>query len=245
MSRPFLTLEQSMERLMSRVTIKDTGCWVVPVRGRSRWEYAHANVDGQTIGGHRLSWMFHRGPIPDGMFVCHRCDTPACVNPDHLFLGTPKDNMRDMIAKGRHNRHPIADLNEKWREKCRRRSHCKHGHELTPDNLYVSKSGRRVCRECSRANCRRSQHLTHCINGHPLAGDNAIGSTRRGWRSCKACREKASILLTAFGETKSLTDWSQDSRCTVSRTGLRERLERGWVPEHAVGHPSRNRAGAA
>jgi hypothetical protein len=60
--------------------------------------------------------MFVYGPIPDGMFVCHKCDNPGCVRPSHLFLGTPLDNTRDSIAKGRDyrgERHKWAKLTEK------------------------------------------------------------------------------------------------------------------------------------
>lgn len=63
--------------------------------------YGNIGFGNRTWLSHRLSWVLHHGIIPDGIKVLHRCDTPACVNPGHLFLGTQADNMRDMIAKGR------------------------------------------------------------------------------------------------------------------------------------------------
>jgi hypothetical protein len=65
------------------------------------------------MGAHRFSWELVNGPIPNGFFACHRCDVRACVNPDHIFLGTPKDNQQDMRKKGRStagDRHGMAKL---------------------------------------------------------------------------------------------------------------------------------------
>ena len=80
---------------------KSSGCWVW-VGNRIPQGYGTIGVGGKPVRAHRYSWELHNGPIPDGLFVLHRCDNPPCVRPDHLFLGTALDNSRDCVDKGRH-----------------------------------------------------------------------------------------------------------------------------------------------
>jgi hypothetical protein len=89
-----------VERLWARVKITDT-CWLW-MGSHSTAGYGTITVDSKAILVHRLAYELTFGPIPDGLWVLHRCDTPACVRPVHLFLGTRTDNMQDMVRKGRH-----------------------------------------------------------------------------------------------------------------------------------------------
>lgn len=79
----------------------ETGCWIWQL-GRDASGYGTINrLDCQEKRAHRYFYEKRFGPIPAGMLVCHRCDNPPCVNPDHLFLGTYKDNAHDSMNKGR------------------------------------------------------------------------------------------------------------------------------------------------
>jgi hypothetical protein len=80
---------------------KTPGCWLW-VGNLGIGGYGRIVVNGVKVKAHRYSWEIHNGPVPDGLFVCHSCDRPGCVRPDHLFLGTNADNRRDSVEKGRH-----------------------------------------------------------------------------------------------------------------------------------------------
>ena len=92
---------------------KTEGCWYWT--GATHGGYGEINIRGKIRTASRVAWELTFGPIPDGLFVCHHCDTPRCVNPAHLFLGTNLDNTHDRIAKRRGN----ARLNQEIVRKIR------------------------------------------------------------------------------------------------------------------------------
>lgn len=71
---------------------------------KTRKGYGHLKVKGVVVDSHRLAWEDANGKIPDGMCICHTCDVPSCINADHLFLGTNRDNDNDKVAKGRQSK---------------------------------------------------------------------------------------------------------------------------------------------
>lgn len=97
--------KQTKESFYKKVRIKKSGCW--HYKGAlDSGGYGIVSYLGKLTQAHRLSWFFTNGEIPEGLLVCHKCDNRRCCNPDHLFLGTHKDNMQDMIKKGRHRYGP-------------------------------------------------------------------------------------------------------------------------------------------
>lgn len=97
------TIIRSLKARIEAYSIPEpnSGCWLWLARVSPNG-YGSTNVDGRDTGAHRASYLAFNGPIPSGLHVLHRCDVPLCVNPDHLWLGTNADNVRDMVAKGRH-----------------------------------------------------------------------------------------------------------------------------------------------
>jgi hypothetical protein len=89
------------DRFWNRVEKTDS-CW--EWTGARALGYGVIKSRGKMYKAHRISWEAAFGAIPPGMLVCHRCDNPACVRPEHLFLGTDLDNARDKVAKGRQAR---------------------------------------------------------------------------------------------------------------------------------------------
>lgn len=88
-----------VERLMGKADVTES-CWNWKA-GVSKNGYGAIRFQRKQEGAHRVSYIVFKGPIPDGQHVMHRCDNKACINPEHLSLGTRSDNMKDMVSKGR------------------------------------------------------------------------------------------------------------------------------------------------
>ena len=128
------TLRQYIENRINKIA---SGCWIWTKATNERG-YGVFKVFGtrRQIKAHRATYQEFVGAIPEGMDVLHRCDNPPCCNPEHLFLGTHADNMRDCARKGR-----VRNQKKKY---------CINGHPFDKKNTYVHGHGLRRCRTCRK-----------------------------------------------------------------------------------------------
>jgi len=138
--------------------------WSLVNKAGSCWEWlGHKHSQGyglyrfhsrQDTGAHRISWFLANGPIPDGLFVCHHCDNPPCVNPSHLFLGTARDNAIDASRKGRLGNNSY-----------KRQTHCIRGHEYSAKNTRIRPQGYRECKMCKLEHNRQYRRKRRILRG--------------------------------------------------------------------------------
>ena len=146
----------SSERFWSKVE-KTDGCWLwkstkIP-NGYGQMHFGHKYLRKPMLA-HRVSWILHnKTNIPDGLFVCHHCDNPPCVRPDHLFAGTRSDNMLDCSKKGRMC--PVGQS---------KKTHCVNGHPFDEANTAIHRNGYRVCRKCHRWHDKKAKRLRAARN---------------------------------------------------------------------------------
>lgn len=118
--------------------------------------YGHKAIKKRLVHTHRLSWEWVHGPIPEGLCVLHACDNRACCNPNHLFLGTKKDNLHDAMRKNR------------WVAYNKLKTHCKRGHAFDEINTDHRPNGKRRCRTCHRL-------FSHTLLGRSSCSSNHVG----------------------------------------------------------------------
>jgi len=130
-----MTTQKRFEDKIERIT--ESGCWVW-MAYVDKDGYGIFRFNGKMQRAHRVSYALHIKQPPEDLLVCHSCDNPSCVNPNHLFLGTDQDNVVDRDKKGRHKNQNTD------------KTHCIKGHSLNGENLYTYPSGKRECRQCRK-----------------------------------------------------------------------------------------------
>lgn len=129
------TMKTVEQRFLEKVNKTDS-CWLWTA-GKSWDGYGKFSLNCQSKRAHIIAFQLFKGPIPNGKLVCHtHTGNRHCVNPEHLYAGTPKDNMQDCVKDGT------------WTNGNKNKTHCKRGHEFTNENTYLRKNNVRECKTC-------------------------------------------------------------------------------------------------
>lgn len=171
----------------------NSGCWLW-IGSYDSKGYGQLRMPDRLKVATHIALELSGRPVPRGLCACHRCDTPACVNPDHLFIGTHKDNSQDSVRKGRASKPPLAKKGQGLKDACYR------GHSLSGDNLYTGRGGYRACVECRRI-FKREMRADLVAQGLTTRGTPRQIFTPDDIRAIRADGRSAQIIANEYGVT--------------------------------------------